>query len=146
MIDKEYRSSCPVNFALELFGDKWTLLIIRDMLFAQRKDYSGFLNGPESISTNILADRLKQLVSHGLVGKYPDPEDGKKFVYLLTEMGEDLVPVMMEIIRWGIKYAGDSAVPEPFRTRLQQDFDGLAEETRTQVRNNRVAFLSSLAS
>ena len=141
MSEKATRSSCPINFSLELFGDKWTLLIVRDMMFRQLQAYGDFLNSPEGISTNILADRLKQLESNGLIQKYPDPGDGKKYIYLLTEKGEDLMPVLIETIRWGMKYSEESAIPVEIRKRLETDLDGFTEKTRTAIRRKREALL-----
>lgn len=145
MSEKTTRSSCPVNFSLELFGDKWSLLIVRDMLFRQLQNYGDFLSSPERISTNILANRLKQLEGNGLIQKFPDPSDGKKYIYLLTEKGEDLLPVLLEMIRWGIKYSDKTAVPQEIRRRLESDLDGFIKETRTAIRDKRDALLNSLA-
>jgi len=143
MSEKATRSSCPINIALELFGDKWTLLIVRDMMFRQLQAYGDFLNSPEGISTNILADRLKQLESNGLIRKYPDPGDGKKYIYLLTEKGEELMPVLIEMIRWGMKYSEDSAMPVEIRKRLETDLDGFIEQSRTVIRRKREALLKN---
>lgn len=145
MSEKTTRSSCPVNFSLELFGDKWSLLIVRDMLFRQLQNYGDFLSSPERISTNILANRLKQLEGNGLIQKFPDPTDGKKYIYLLTKKGEDLLPVLLEMIRWGIKYSDKTAVPPEIRRRLESDLDGFIKETRTAIRDKRDALLNSLA-
>ncbi|MCF7982100.1 MAG: helix-turn-helix transcriptional regulator [Pseudomonadales bacterium] len=145
MSEKTTRSSCPVNFSLELFGDKWSLLIVRDMLFRQLQNYGDFLSSPERISTNILANRLKQLEGNGLIQKFPDPSDRKKYIYLLTEKGEDLLPVLLEMIRWGIKYSDKTAVPQEIRRRLESDIDGFIKETRTAIRDKRDALLNSHA-
>src|SRR5262245_13861349 len=84
------KSHCPINFALELFGDKWTLLIIRDLLFSGKKYYGDFLNSEEKISTNILADRLNMLEREGFVSKINDEHHGSKYVYAATQKAEDL--------------------------------------------------------
>jgi DNA-binding HxlR family transcriptional regulator len=97
-------SGCRVAFGLDIFGDRWSLLIIRDMVLYGKKTYGDFLEGDEGISTNILADRLKQLEANGIIEKTRDPESGRSYLYHLTEKGRDLTPIMREIIRWSGKY------------------------------------------
>ncbi len=98
------RSDCPLNFALEIFGDKWTLLIIRDMMFFNKCYYSEFLEAAEGISTNILADRLAMLEAEGLITKKKSTEHKQKFVYKLTQKSIDLVPVIMAMGLWSEQY------------------------------------------
>ncbi len=133
------RSPCPINFALEIFGDKWTLLIIRDLVFFHKTGYGEFLDSPEGISTNILADRLKQLVDNGLIEKFTDQSDKKKYLYLLTEKGEALIPVLVELIRWGAEYDLQTreVIPPEINARLKADVQGFIEETRQSVRQQR---------
>lgn len=107
-------NGCPVRYGLGLFGDKWSLLIIRDMMFFGRRYYGDFLTAGEGISTNILADRLAQLEASSIISKSPDPTHGKKFVYRLTQKGLDLMPVMFAIIDWSEKYDEQTEVPEEF--------------------------------
>ena len=102
-----YRSKCPVNFALETFGDLWSLLIIRDIIRYKKRTYGEFLSSDERISTNILADRLSRLVQVGILTKAPDKHDRRKDVYKLTQSGIDLYPLMLEMILWGVKYGKD---------------------------------------
>lgn len=105
------RSDCPLNFGLELFGDKWTLLIIRDLMFFNKHYYNEFLSSNEGISTNILADRLALLEREGFIRKEKDKGHKQKIVYRLTEKGIDLLPVILEIGLWSDKYAGDLLTP-----------------------------------
>lgn len=107
MIPLHYRSKCPVNFALETFGDMWSLLIIRDIIRFKKRTYGEFLNSDEKISTNILADRLSRLVQVGILWKTPDKNDKRKDIYKLTQKGIDLYPMMLEMILWGVKYGKD---------------------------------------
>ncbi len=107
MTQHRYRSKCPVNFALETFGDMWSLLIIRDIIRFKKKTYGEFLNSDERISTNILADRLNRLVQAGILRKMPDKVDRRKDIYKLTQKGIDLYPIMLEMILWGVKYGTD---------------------------------------
>ncbi len=94
------RSSCPVAATLDIIGDKWTLLVVRD-IFLDRKRYNQFLESPEAIPTNILADRLKRLESHGLVRKTPYQDNPVRYEYELTQKGLALGPVLKSIVQWG---------------------------------------------
>ena len=96
-----YRSPCPVSCTLDLFGDKWTMLVIRD-LFAGKSHYNEFSASPEKIATNILADRLKKLELEAIIEKYPSSRVPGKFAYKLTEKGLSLYPVLEAIAKWGL--------------------------------------------
>ena len=98
------RSRCPVNFALEAVGDKWSMLIIRDIVLWGKRYYGEFLKSAEGISTNILASRLEFLESIDVLQKMPDEADKRKDVYRLTEKGLDLIPILFSLIEWGGKY------------------------------------------
>ena len=97
------RSPCPVACTLDIVGDKWTLLVIRD-LFSGKKTYSQFQNAPEKIPTNILADRLKRLVEHGIIDKQPYQSRPVRYEYLLTPKGKALGAVLKVMKEWGEKY------------------------------------------
>ncbi|PWG80347.1 winged helix-turn-helix transcriptional regulator [Pararcticibacter amylolyticus] len=105
------RSDCPLNFGLEIFGDKWTLLIIRDMMFFNKRYYNEFLMSKEGISTNILADRLAMLERERFITKQKDGKHKQKIIYSLTEKGIDLLPVIIEVGLWSDKYASDDLNP-----------------------------------
>lgn len=122
------RSQCPVVFALDLFGDRWSLLVIRDMVFRGFSTYSEFLNAGEGISTNILADRLKRLESAGIVTKGKDPDHGAKYRYGLSQGGLDLVPVLVEMMRWSAKHDPDTPMSKAFRRKLERDPGAVADE------------------
>lgn len=115
------RSDCPISYALDLFGDKWALLIIRDMLFKQKRRYGQFAESEEKISTNILADRLARLGVEGLVTKEADPENGRQFVYALTPKALDLAPMLIEMILWSAKYDPHSAADRAFVRKAKSD-------------------------
>lgn len=100
----EHRSYCPINLSLEVFGDRWSLLIVRDMMFAGKRHFREFLGSEEGISSNILADRLKKLLEEGMITKSPDPTHKQKAVYSLTEKAIDLVPVFVYLGTWGSKH------------------------------------------
>lgn len=97
------RSNCPVACALDLFGDKWTLLIIRDLL-SGKKRYQEFLASPERIATNILADRLRKLEIDGIVSQQIYQQKPVRREYILTKKGEDLKPVLQALAQWGMSY------------------------------------------
>ncbi|HCD99052.1 MAG TPA: hypothetical protein DEQ63_07220 [Flavobacteriaceae bacterium] len=111
MLDFEFRSQCPISSALDIFGDKWSLVIIRD-LFIGRNTYSEFLKSPEKISTNILVDRIKKLRSHGILDFKRDVNDNKIKYYYLTDSGIDLFPMIMNLSLWSRKHL--HVVPGPF--------------------------------
>ena len=98
------RSTCPISTTLDILGDKWTLLIIRDLMFKGKKTYGEFLQSEEKIATNILADRLLILEKNGIVEKKAFPGNKVKNLYQLTPKGVDLMPILLEIILWGDKY------------------------------------------
>lgn len=101
---KNLRSHCPINFGLESFGDKWSLLILRDIIFRGKKTYGEFLKSEEGFSTNILAARLKQLEEEGILTRRPNPDNPRREFYVLTEKGLDLIPVLFEMMLWSYKY------------------------------------------
>ncbi|MEI2298112.1 winged helix-turn-helix transcriptional regulator [Ensifer sp. MJa1] len=100
----EIRSGCPINLSLEVFGDKWSLLIIRDMIFGGKRHFRELLRSQEGISSNILADRLKMLVEQGMLTKADDPTHKQKAIYSLTEMTIALVPILAQLGAWGRRY------------------------------------------
>lgn len=108
----ERRSGCPINIMLEVFGDSWSLLVVRDLLFMGRKTFNEFLNAGEKIATNILSDRLARLESSGIITKQRDPADARRFTYQLTQKGIDLAPVLVEMILWAAQYEKTDAPPE----------------------------------
>jgi DNA-binding HxlR family transcriptional regulator len=108
MSTTEPRSYCPINLSLEIFGDAWTLLVLRDMMFAGKRHYRELLQSDERISSNILADRLARLVDHGLLTKADDPTHKQKAIYSLTEKSITLLPVVVQIGAWGSRWAPDA--------------------------------------
>jgi DNA-binding HxlR family transcriptional regulator len=94
------RSACPLNATVEMLGDRWSLLIIRDMMLRGARTYKEFLECYEGIATNILADRLRKLAAYGVITAEPDPLDGRKLIYSLTAKGIGLAPVLTEMVLW----------------------------------------------
>ena len=108
---RNFRSNCPVNFGLEMFGDKWSLLVIRDMIFWGKRTYGEFLRSDEGIATNILASRLSQLEENGILQKTPHSSDKRTDVYSLTEKGMDLIPLLVEIVAWSGNLSEWQSIP-----------------------------------
>ncbi len=101
---KKQKSYCPQYLALEVIGDKWTLLIIRDMIISGKRYFGEFLKSEEKIASNILTNRLRSLENEGIIYKKKDKEHRQKIIYLLTQKGIDLFPIIMENARWSLKY------------------------------------------
>jgi DNA-binding HxlR family transcriptional regulator len=120
-VNAKKRSACPINFALEEFGDIWSLLIVRDILFFDKKTYGEFLSSREGISTNILASRLSQLLEKGILRRTADKSDGRKDIYELTQKGLDLYPVMLQMILWSAKYDPDTPVSKRYARSMNSE-------------------------
>ncbi|HZP74716.1 MAG TPA: helix-turn-helix domain-containing protein [Pseudolabrys sp.] len=104
-MSEAHRSGCPINLTLEVLGDKWSLLIIRDIIFGNRRHFRELLTrSEEGIASNILADRLKTLLAEGIISKADDPSHKQKAIYSLTEKGIELLPVLAQMSVWGLKY------------------------------------------
>ena len=125
------RSGCPISLTLELLGDRWTLLIIRDLVFAGKRHFREFLQSDEGISSRTLAERLQTLVDEGILTRSDDPTHGLKAIYRLTDAGIDLLPVLATVGAWGSKHrrADDrlariadelAAAGEPALKRMQE--------------------------
>ena len=127
-MDNTRNTNCPILFALETFGDKWSLLVMRDLLIRGRKHYKDFLYAGERISTNILADRLQQLEHHGLIQKQLDETNRRRYIYSPTQKGLELIPVLMELIEWSAKYDPESDVPAWYIERLKANREGVIRE------------------
>ncbi|MDP4795345.1 MAG: helix-turn-helix transcriptional regulator [Rhodospirillales bacterium] len=132
---KKHSSGCLVAYGLDTFGDRWTLLILRDMVLYGMRRYGQFLSGEEKIATNILADRLKHLEQEGIVQRARDPENRRSYIYSLTDKGLDLVPMILEIIRWGGKYTPLTPRRKKLVGRINDDCAGLLQEIRQRVQN-----------
>jgi DNA-binding HxlR family transcriptional regulator len=116
-MDAVHRSGCPINLTLEVFGDRWSLIILRDMMFGGRRHFRELLTqSEEGISSNILADRLKMLLGQGMITKADDPSHKQKAIYSLTEKAIALVPVFAQLGAWGRRY---TAATEELSIRAQ---------------------------
>ncbi|MXQ52948.1 winged helix-turn-helix transcriptional regulator [Shimazuella alba] len=108
----DIKSHCPINFSLESFGDPWSLLIVRDIVYYGKKTYAEFLSSEEKISSNILANRLLQLQQKGILVKKTHPFLKRKEVYELTEKGLDLIPIILTLAGWGAKHDPETITPQ----------------------------------
>ena len=111
------RSNCPVSCSLDIWGDKWSLLIVRDLLYEKERTYGDFLKSAEGIATNILAARLLALEENKIIKKLAHPDSKAKVLYRLTQKGIDLLPIMIEISLWAEKYF---SIPEDQKALLKE--------------------------
>lgn len=111
------RSDCPVSCSLDIWGDKWSLLIVRDLMFAKECTYGDFLKSKEGIATNILASRLETLEENKIIEKLDHPDSKAKVLYRLTRKGIDLLPIMIEINLWAEKYF---TIPDDRKAMLKE--------------------------
>jgi DNA-binding HxlR family transcriptional regulator len=123
------RSECPLNASVEMLGDRWSLLIIRDMMLRGFRTYRKFMECYEGIATNILADRLRKLVAYGIITSEPDPSDGRKLIYSLTAKGIDLAPVLTEMVLWAAAHedTGNQALVRLMREDKEKVIAGVRE-------------------
>lgn len=123
------RSSCPVSISLERFGDRWSLLIIRDLMVRGYRTFKEFQTAGEGIATNILAGRLRRLQSAGLITAEAEETDGRRVNYRLTEKGIDLAPVMLELLIWGARHE-KTAAPCAVIDHMAQNREAVLAEVR----------------
>ncbi|UOQ71586.1 winged helix-turn-helix transcriptional regulator [Hymenobacter cellulosilyticus] len=138
MKELKQRSTCPISTSLDVLGDKWTLLILRDMVFAGKSTYGQFLQSAEKMATNILADRLAGLEAQGIVSKAVATDKKSKFTYRLTEKGVDTVPILIELILWGAKHC-PTIVDPGLLAELQTEKDAAVENYQGLARAKALA-------
>ncbi len=136
------RSSCPVNASLEILGDRWSLLIIRDLMLRSYRTYKEFLSSDEGIATNILAERLKRLEAAGIISTSGDAEDRRKVVYRLTAKGIDLAPIIVELILWGAQHEPTGAPPAAIRKMRARREHFLSEIRRNWEEGGTAVFIA----
>jgi DNA-binding HxlR family transcriptional regulator len=120
-----FRSDCPISTTLDILGDKWSLLIVRDLAFKGKTTYGEFLNAGEGIATNVLADKLALLETGGIISKEIHPASKAKILYRLTGKGIDLIPALVEIILWSEKYHDVHPQATTFARQAKRDKAGL---------------------
>ncbi len=127
----KWRSECPLNASVEMLGDRWSLLIIRDMMLRGFRTYKEFLQNYEGIATNILADRLRKLMAYKIITAEADPSDGRKLIYSLTEKGIDLAPVLTEMVLWAA--AHENTGNQPLVKLMRADKKKFVEGVRKRL-------------
>lgn len=125
----KHRSGCPVSISLEILGDRWSLLIIRDMMVRGRRSFKDFQKADEGIATNVLAERLEKLQRTGIIAAEAEESDGRRVNYRLTEKGIDLAPLLLEMLIWGAKHE-NTAAPAGLVHQMEKDRDGILKEVR----------------
>jgi DNA-binding HxlR family transcriptional regulator len=137
-MSKDLRSQCPIALTLDVIGDKWTLLILRDLIIRGKRRYQDFLNSKEKISTNLLAERLVRLENLQIIAKSNDPTNKKQFIYSPTQKGIDLLPILFDFMKWGIKHASETDLTIPFVKQLMADENALREAIISQFEETRM--------
>jgi DNA-binding HxlR family transcriptional regulator len=134
MQGRKHRSGCPVSIALEVFGDRWSLLIVRDLMVRGFRSFKDFLRSGEGIASNILADRLQRLECAGIIVSEPEESDARRVNYRLTEKGVDLAPVMLDLLIWGARHElSDSSCT--LLLRMEQNREEILAEARRRWEN-----------
>lgn len=129
------RSECPISNALDHLGDKWSLLLIRDLAFTDKRSYNALLKASEGIATNVLSNRLSSLEASGIVSRSRDPNDGRKHIYCLTEAGIDLIPLLIDMMLWSEKHDPEGLdIPGEFLDKIRQNRQGVIEQIQQNLR------------
>ena len=127
---------CPIRFGLGVFGDRWSLLIIRDMMFRGSTRFQNFLDAGEGISTNVLSDRLSRLEAQEIISRQRDPANGRRVLYQLTDKGKDLLPVLLAVIGWGEKHDPDTNISSEVGERIRTDLCGVRDDILAAMENS----------
>ena len=135
------RSDCPINFALELFGDPWSLLIIRDIVYFGKNTYGEFLASEEGMATNILASRLAHLEHQGILVKQRSEKDKRREEYVLTEKGLDLIPVLVEMANWSAQHDPHTAAPGAWIALMNAEKEKMTRLIRETVQSGGSVFV-----
>lgn len=128
------RRQCPIDYALEVFGDRWSLIVMRDILLAGKRHYRDLVTAKEGIATNVLASRLRKLEATGLLERRADPDDKRTVFYVATDKALDLIPVLLEISRWSVKHDPHSAAPPELVKRFDADREQLIADLQQAAR------------
>ena len=134
-MNSKYLSGCPISFALDLIGDRWSLLVLRDIMLWDKQYYDEFAASDEGISTNILADRLKHLEADGFITRHQDEDNRRRYIYRPTEKAMDLLPMILEMVLWSANYDSDTAAPPEVINTITGDRDGFITGIRQKFSN-----------
>ncbi|SFT02411.1 winged helix-turn-helix transcriptional regulator [Mucilaginibacter polytrichastri] len=138
----ERRSPCPINYSVEIFGDKWMLLLLRDIMFEGKNSFLEFRASVEKISSAVLTEKLNTLLKEGIVSKVTSPKNASKFLYLLTEKGIELVPIMVELLTWGSSYNPDGG-PKSLLDQIKQNKKKAINGLQDKLRSERHSYLEN---
>lgn len=127
------RSECVICNVLEIFGDRWTFLVIRDLFLFDKHEFKEFLLSPEGIATNVLTDRLKRLLSAEIIAEIPHPENRSRKLYYLTEKGKDLFPILAEMARWGSKHLEKLPAMQALYERMRNEPGTIRKEIFSRI-------------
>lgn len=129
------RSLCPISNVLDHLGDKWSLLILRDLIFFNKNSYSELQNSEEKMASNILSSRLEKLENVGLIIKQTAQNDKRKKLYTLTQAGKDTLPILLEMIVWSSKHGENLNLPEQLLTRMKNDREALINDLLANIKS-----------
>ena len=135
----DHRSHCPISFSLDILGDRWTLLVLRDLIFLRKQHFREFLASPEGIASNILTSRLKRLEDWGMMSRRKDPDNARQLIYAPTSKGLDLLPTLVELALWGVRYHPQAEIPRDMLRRMERDRETFISEIRAYHERNRKA-------
>jgi DNA-binding HxlR family transcriptional regulator len=127
------KTSCPISYSLDLFGDRWTLLVLRDVILHGKTRFAEFQGSDEGIASNILSDRLRRLDEQGIVVTRKDPSDARQKIYGVTDKGRSLTPVLLEIAAWGASHDFQTGAPLDFAKDFYADREGYYKEHRKRI-------------
>ncbi len=142
IMQKTPRSECPINYAVEIIGDKWSLLVIRDIVYMGKRTHGEFMKSDECIATNILADRLTRLECQGIIKKKIDPKDKRREIFSLTGKGTALIPVLIDLQLWSGEFAPSYIAPPsaPFVAALQANREKVINQIMRDVKRGGYIF------
>lgn len=127
------KSNCPISYSLDLFGDRWTLLVLRDLILWGKTRFGDIQASDENIASNILSDRLRRLEGQGIIGIAKDPSDARQKIYTVTDKGRSLTPVLLEIAAWGASHDPRTGAPDDFAEDFYADRDAYYDEHRSRI-------------
>lgn len=127
------KSNCPISYSLDLFGDKWTLLVLRDLILWGKTRFAELQASDEKIASNILSDRLRRLEERGIIGIAKDPSDARQKIYTATEKGLSLTPILLEIAAWGASHDPSTGAPDSFAAEFYANREAYYTEHRSRI-------------
>jgi len=127
------KSNCPISYSLDLFGDRWTLLVLRDLILWGKTRFGDIQASDEKIASNILSDRLRRLEERGIIGIAKDPSDARQKIYTVTDKGRSLTPILLEIAAWGASHDPQTGAPDDFADDFYANREAYYAEHRSRI-------------